>query len=184
MADLTAPVIFVKKGLVSASMEQSKEEIDEILLDNIVYSDDQTANSELDVTLTYEKVSGKVSVLYKAADAAGNVTEKTCWLRLYDGTEARIKVNGEYVERDSTTIVPNGEQEITVEFSGEPYKVEWKAGIRKPAQMKNGSTSLTEGYVKDKTKTMTVEFTEAGYYTFLLTTQGRDEIRFVVLVEK
>ena len=184
MADLTAPVIFVKQGFVSASMEQSKEEIDEILLNNIVYSDDQTANSELDIKVEYEKVSGKVSVLYKVADAAGNVTEKTCWLRLYDGTEARIKVNGEYVERDSTTIVPNGEQEITIEFSGEPYKVEWKAGIRKPAQMKNGSTSLTEGYVKDKTKTMTAEFTEAGYYTFLLTTQGRDEIRFVILVEK
>ena len=49
--------------------------------------------------------------------------------------------------------------------------------------MKNNANILTE-YTDEVEKEMTLELTEAGYYTILLTTQGRDMYRWVIYVEE
>ncbi len=183
LADYLAPSLIIDKGIVSISIDASDEEVTELLRDNIVVSDNRTTTNNLLFTFEYVRSVGKNSVIYKVTDEAGNTTSRVGWIRFYDGNEARITVNGEIVERDSTIIVENGTQEITVNFSGEPYKLVWEQGRKTAGNLKVGATYLTDGYSKDTNKTYQVSLDESGYYTFLLTTQGRDTIRFVLYVE-
>ncbi len=183
LADYLAPTLIIDKGIISASIELSDEEIKALLRDNMAASDNRTASDKLIYEFEYVRTVGKNSVIYKVTDEAGNTTLREGWIRFYDGNEARIKVNGEIVERDSTIIVEKGNQDITVEFTGEPYKLEWEQGKKTAGNLKTGAVSLTNGYSQETNKTYQVSLNDSGYYTFLLTTQGRDVIRFVFYVE-
>ncbi len=183
LADYRAPSLIIDKGIISASIDLSDEEIEALLRANMAASDNRTASDKLIYEFEYTKTVGKNSVIYKVTDEAGNTTSREGWIRFYDGKEARIKVNGEIVERESTVIVQKGNQNITVEFSGEPYKLEWEQGKKTAANLKTGANSLTGGYSKETNKTYQVSLNDSGYYTFLLTTQGRDTIRFVLYAE-
>lgn len=183
LADYMPPTLIIDKGIISASIEMSDEEIEALLRANMAASDNRTASDKLIYDFEYVRTVGKNSVIYKVTDEAGNTTSREGWIRFYDGNEARIKVNGEIVERDSTIIVEKGNQDITVEFTGEPYKLEWEQGKKTAGNLKTGATSLTNGYSQETNKTYQVSLNDSGYYTFLLTTQGRDIIRFVLYVE-
>ncbi len=183
LADYMPPTLIIDKGIISASIDLSDEEIDALLRENVAASDNRTASNKLIYDFEYVRTVGKNSVIYKVTDEAGNTTSREGWIRFYDGNEARIKVNGEIVERESTIIVEKGNQDITVEFTGEPYKLEWEQGRKTAGNLKTGATSLTNGYSQETNKTYQVSLNESGYYTFLLTTQGRDIIRFVLYVE-
>lgn len=183
LADYMAPTLIIDKGIISASINTSDEEIEALLRANMAASDNRTASNKLIYEFEYVRTVGKNSVIYKVTDEAGNTTLREGWIRFYDGNEARIKVNGEIVERDSTIIVEKGNQDITVEFTGEPYKLEWEQGKKTAGNLKTGAASLTNGYSQETNKTYQVSLNDSGYYTFLLTTQGRDTIRFVLYVE-
>ncbi len=183
LADYLAPTLIIDKGIISASINLSDEEIEALLRENMAASDNRTASNKLIYDFEYVRTIGKNSVIYKVTDEAGNTTLREGWIRFYDGNEARIKVNGEIVERDSTIIVEKGNQDITVEFTGEPYKLEWEQGKKTAGNLKTGAASLTNGYSQETNKTYQVSLNDSGYYTFLLTTQGRDTIRFVLYVE-
>ncbi len=183
LADYMTPTLIIDKGIISASINTSDEEVEALLRANMAASDNRTASDKLIYEFEYVRTVGKNSVIYKVTDEAGNTTSREGWIRFYDGNEARIKVNGEIVERDSTIIVSKGNQDITVDFSGEPYKLEWEQGKKTAGNLKTGATSLTNGYSQETNKTYQVSLNDSGYYTFLLTTQGRDVIRFVLYVE-
>ncbi|MBQ8626972.1 MAG: hypothetical protein IJ419_12485 [Agathobacter sp.] len=183
--DRVAPTILLNKNQVSASLEATAEELDELLRNNYVASDNETVASNL--VFRYEipnvQVAGRYVVTYYVEDEAGNVASATGWIRFYDGEEISVQVNGQKVERDETMIVSAGTQVITVTHNGEPYKVEWRKGLKSLGQMKNNANVLT-GYTEEIEKEMTLELTDAGYYTILITTQGRDTYRLVIYVEE
>lgn len=183
--DRTAPKILLNKNLISASLDASDAELEAIIRDNYIASDDVTAAGDLEFRYEIPSVStaGTYAVTYYVEDEAGNVASATGWIRLYNGQEMRIEVNGERVERDETIIVSAGTQTITVVHNGEPYKVEWRKGLKSLGQMKNNANTLSD-YTEATEKEMTLELTEAGYYTILLTTQGRDTYRIVIYVEE
>ena len=175
----------LNKNLVSASLEATAEELEELLRNNYVASDNETVASNL--AFRYEipnvQVAGTYVVTYYVEDEAGNVASTTGWIRFFKGEEVSVQVNGIRVERDETIVVSAGTQDITVVHNGEPYKVEWRKGLKSLGQMKNNANILT-GYTEETEKHMTLELTEAGYYTILLTTQGRDTYRLVIYVEE
>lgn len=183
IADYIAPTLIIDKGIISVSTDLSDEEINALLRANTAASDNRTPSDKLVYEFEYVRTVGKNSVTYKVTDEAGNTTSRVGWIRFYDGTEAIIRVNGEIAERDSTTVVEKGTQSINVDFSGEPYKLEWEPGRKTAGNLKTGASSLTNGYSQEKNKTYQVDLNESGYYTFLVTTQGRDIIRFVLYVE-
>ncbi len=183
--DRNAPDVIVKKNLVSASVESTKEEIDAIIRENIMVSDDVTPSDKLTVIYDYNigNTGGKYLVTCRVSDENNNETQRMFWIRIYDGKEMKIKVNGETVEKDATVVVSTGKQEISFSFTGEPYKVVYKPGIKSIGQMKTGSTPVTQGYTDVKENTVTLDFSESGYYSFLVTTQSNESYRFVLYAE-
>lgn len=183
--DRTPPTVIVKKNLVSTSIESSEAEIKSLLAENIMVTDDVTPADKLAVSYEYNigQTGGKYLVTCRVSDENGNETAKTFWLRVYDGKEMKITVNGNTVERDETVVVSTGEQKIALSFTGEPYKVVYKPGIKSIGQMKTGSTPVTQGYTDAKENTFTLDFSESGYYSFLVTTQSNETYRFVLYAE-
>lgn len=75
----------------------------------------------------------------------------------------------------------NEAQNIVVESMAEPYSVKYKNGIKTVGQMKIGATELAKN--KDNAEPITFVPKKAGYYTFNVQTQGRDNYRFVIYVQ-
>ncbi len=183
--DRKAPDVIVKKNLVSASAQATNEELEAIISENIMVSDDVTPSDKLTVVYDYNigSTGGKYLVTCRVSDENGNETQRMFWIRIYDGKEMTIRVNGEIVEREETVVVSTGKQEINLSFTGEPYKLVYKPGIKSIGQMKTGSTPVTQGYTDAKENTVTLDFNESGYYSFLVTTQSNETYRFVLYVE-
>ena len=181
--DRERPSVMLRKGMISACVDEGTEGIERLLRANIIASDDTTAAADLKFSfeLPSALTSGKHAVKYIVEDEAGNKAEISGWVRLYSGDEISIKVNGAKTERDETVIADAGTQTIDITFTGEPYKVVWRNGIKAVGQMKNNTNSLT-GYTDKKENSFELDLSESGYYTFLVTTQGRDVYRFVIYV--
>lgn len=185
MRDRTAPVLLLVKKQLSASSRKSDEELRAMLLANAIYSDDTTPQDRLTVEIEFDRSSAeaRIPATYTITDEAGNKAEEVCWLRLHDGSEPQVTVNGNPIEWEETMAVQSGKQVIHIQSMGEPYKVYQKAGIKTEAQMKTGSVLLS-AYTAEKEQELTLETAEPGYYTFCIITQGRKTCRFVLYVEE
>ncbi len=196
MGDRTAPVILMGRTQISAPVTSTQEELEELLLRNLSCSDETTVASKLIVTLDYQRPdsAGIFQVTCSATDEAGNTATKLCQVRLYDGQEPQVYVQHSTVAEgtpqaellvawEETRIVAAGQVELTVVLNGEAYKLVYMSGIRTAAQLKTGAEEVTP-ITDSKQSTYTLNLEEAGYYTFLLTTQGRQSFRFVLYVEE
>ena len=92
-----------------------------------------------------------------------------------------VKVNDVSTYRDMVVISAKEPQNIVVSSGGEPYSVYVKNGIKTVGQMKIGSTKLAYNKTDDTAVVFTPD--KAGYYTFLVKTQGQDSYRFVIYVK-
>ena len=183
MKDRTAPSIMIEKSIISVSLDAMEEEIAETLRQNVIATDETTSSQALIFSFDIPEVTaaGKYAVTYYVEDEAGNKSSATGLIRFYSGDELEIKVNGESIERDQYVIVDSGEVTITLSHNGESYKFDMREGNKSLGQMKNNVISLTDGYINVTEKEITLELAP-GYYTFLVTTQGRDMYRFVIYV--
>mgnify|MGYP000485393352 CR=1 FL=1 len=153
MGDRTAPRAVVNKSLLSASVQTGDEELEEMFKANLLCSDDTTPQSRLIVEFSYSREGNreKLPVSYTVRDEAGNETSGIFWLRLYDGTELQVAVDGKLVTWDETVLLDSRNPVITVTSNGERYKVDMKAGIKTAAQLKTGAVSVS-GYTGQKGK--------------------------------
>ena len=181
--DKIAPMIRLKKNTIDISFALTDDEIKAALKDNAVVSDNITAADKIAVDVVYTKpqAASTIGVKYIAADESGNISEKYGYIHFFRDTELRIRVNGDGIFREMVKICDNAAQSIVVNSGGEPYSVYMKNGIKTAGQMKIGSTALA----KDKSDSDPIEFVpkKAGYYTFLVRTQGQDAYRFVLYVK-
>lgn len=183
--DITAPVVIIHKELISVGRNDTEEKVNTILMENILYSDDTTAMDDLTVIVDYDsRVTGRTVVTYTVIDEEGNATVRQCWLRIRNGLEPEITVNGTVVDDGTFLYIPkNNNLEITVNFSaelGEPYKLVYEKGdLRSWAKLKDGIW-LTAGYDDDASQTFTIADMEDGWYTFALTTQGMEVYYFQI----
>ena len=181
--DKIAPMIRLKKNTIDISFALTDDEIKAALKDNAVVSDNITAADKIAVDAVYTKpqAASTIGVKYIAADESGNISEKYGYIHFFRDTELRIRVNGDGIFREMVKICDNAAQSIVVNSGGEPYSVYMKNGIKTAGQMKIGSTALA----KDKSDSNPIEFVpkKAGYYTFLVRTQGQDAYRFVLYVK-
>lgn len=177
--DITAPTLVIKKDTVYVSLKELSG-LEETLLANAEAVDDRAGQVTITVDYEIPTAAGTCEVIYRAADAAGNTTEVTGKLRVYEADMPLIYINGEIVERDAIYVAqPGDELVLTVDMNGEPYRVVWKKGIKTVAQMKTGVTEieLTEDSV-------TLPFSgQSGYYTICITTQNHDQYRVVIYVK-
>lgn len=180
--DKEAPVITVLRDCLFVKVGTDKATVLEALTSNIKVTD---ADTDVTVTIDFTEqlmVEGTTAVTYKATDSSGNVATKTGWLRLTSAEEPNVTVDGEVVNRDDIYL-GSLEDALTlkVDTYGEPYSVVFKKGVYTTAQMKIGSTVL----LRDAKTVTDIElpFTDAGYYTVCIRTQGHDEYLFIIYVE-
>lgn len=183
LRDGNAPNVILRKSLIAADLNSSDEEMNALLKSNLLASDDTTSASELVYTFEYTRptAGGKVSVTYHVTDSSGNTTTCTGQIRFFTDKELMVKVNGQVVERDETAVVKMNDIDLHVDSVGEPYKIMWKSGIKTVAQVKINAQTLTS--YTDEAKSYAPEFTEAGYYTIVITTQAQDTYRIILYVE-
>ncbi len=180
--DISAPVLNLTKTVVSASIESTEEELRALLISNAQVRDNLDNNPIVEVSFTKPSVASTVVVNYTATDASDNVSEKTAYLKLYDGEEPDIRLNGEAIYDDYTFTIDRGEKlELTVDLGGEPYSVMYEEGLKTEAQVKIGSTDIV--YNVDHENPITLDITDdSGFYTFVVTAQNRTTFRFIVYV--
>lgn len=185
MRDRKAPVLLVAKRQISASAEKTDEELRTLLLANVTCIDETTPADRLTVTVEFDRntTESRIPVTYTVRDEAGNEAADTCWLRLNDGSEPAVTVNGKSIEWDETMAVQSGTETIRITSSGEPYKVSWKTGIKTEAQLKTGANTLGRNTGATEQE-LEIALDKPGYYTFCITTQGRKTYRFVLYVEE
>lgn len=183
MSDSHAPTVILRKSLISVELGSTDEEIRELLKSNLLAADDITPADQMVYTFTYSKPAGgaKVNVTYEVTDASGNTASCTGQIRFYNDQELVVKVNGNAIEREETVIVKKGTIDVNIHSAGEPYKAQWKTGIKTVAQMKTNSQSITS--YTDEAKSYSVVLNESGYYTIVITTQSQDNYRIILYVE-
>lgn len=180
LPDRTAPVMTLRKNVVSVKLSAEEAELRRILEENLIVTD-----LDANITVTVEftdaiTLPGTTAVTYTAADSAGNQSTVTGWLRLTAANEPDVQINGQAVDRDAIYLAEGERLELTVDVYGEPYSVVWKKGVKTVAQMKIGTTDLLRN--ETAVKLVALPFTESGYYTVCIRTQGRDEFVFTVYV--
>lgn len=183
IADKKAPTIRLNNNTVNISLDIKNDEIEKILKDNIVVSDNVTDKDKINISISYEKPTNanKVKVTYYATDEAGNVGKKIGYIYFYSGNLLEISVNGDMIFNDEVIETTLGEQSFIVKSGGEAYTVSYKEGIKTTGQMKIGATKLAKG----KKDEIPVVFTpsKSGYYTICINTQSRETYRFVLYVK-
>lgn len=181
LPDRTAPALSLRKNVVTAKVGTTEDELLLLLEENLIATD-----LDPNITVTVEftddiTLQGTSAVTYTAVDSAGNQSTVTGWLRLTAANEPDVKINGQVVDRDSIYLSGGEALELTVDVYGEPYSVVWKRGVKTVGQMKIGTTDLLRN--ETAVKPVELPFTEAGYYTVCVKTQGRDEFLFTVYVD-
>lgn len=183
LPDKTPPTIKLKAETIDISLSLSDDEIKSKLTENAIVSDDTSKNDKISLSFAYEKpkAAATVNVTYKAEDEAKNTAHRTGKIHFYQNNELLVKVNDVSTYRDMVVISAKEPQNIVVSSGGEPYSVYVKNGIKTVGQMKIGSTKLAYNKADDTAVVFTPD--KAGYYTFLVKTQGQDSYRFVIYVK-
>ncbi len=179
--DTDAPIVVLQRNVITVTIGSNRAEVEKLLLAN-VYATDRDEDLTYSVDFAEDiSVSGNHAVTYTVTDSSGNSATAECRLRVVSGTEPRVSVNGTQVDREGTYYAENGEElTFTIDVDGQPYCVYYESGIKTVAQMKIGSTDVTDGYVKDAT--VALGALEDGYYTFIIQTQSRDYFRIIIYV--
>ena len=180
-ADTEAPIIAVQKNVVTVTVGSDRSEVEKLLLANIS-ADDRDADLSCSVKFTDDiSVSGSFTAIYTVTDSSGNSANAECRLKVVSGTEPKVSINGTQIDREGTYYAESGaELTLTVDVGGQPYCVYTESGIKTVAQMKIGSTDVTDGYVKHTT--IELGALESGYYTLIIQTQSRDYFRIIIYV--
>ena len=180
-ADTEAPIVTVQKNVISVTAGSDRAVVEELLLANVSATD---RDAELTYSVEFAEdisVSGLFTATYTVTDSSGNAAVAECRLRVVSGAEPKVSINTTPVDREGTYYAESGEElTLTVDVGGQPYCVYTENGIKTVAQMKIGSTDVTDGYVKDATVELG-EF-ESGYYTLIVQTQSRDYFRIIIYV--
>ncbi|MBR5124462.1 MAG: HYR domain-containing protein, partial [Clostridia bacterium] len=180
--DTTPPEIVVSKKIYSVRIGTTREEIEAALLANFTAFDDLGGEVTLSVRFT-ENIDaiGVTEVEYIATDSEGNSATVKEKLRITSIYEPVVRYGEIKLDRGDGVIVSAEEELImNVDCNGMPYMVRIKAGNRTEAQMKDGSTVVT-----DYTTDGTVSFgkLEKGIYTICIVTQERDYFKIIISVE-
>ena len=179
--DTEAPIVTVQKSVITVRAGSDRTEIEKLLLAN-VFATDKDESLTYSVEFTDDvSTAGSFTATYTVKDSAGNEARAECRLRIVSGAEPDVSINGTQIDREATYYAESGEKlTLTVFVEGQPYCVYYESGIKTVAQMKIGSTDLTDGYVKDAT--VEIGALESGYYTLIVQTQSRDYFRIIIYV--
>lgn len=179
-ADTEAPIVVVSKSVITVKVGSDRSEIEAFLLENVSATDRDT---ELTYSVEFGDIStsGSIMATYTVKDSSGNEATAECRLRVVSGSEPETAINGTNIDREGTYYAESGEElTLSVDVEGQPYCVYIDSGIKTVAQMKIGSTDITDGYVKDAS--VSLGALESGYYTLIVQTQSRDYFRIIIYV--
>jgi len=180
--DTTPPEIIVNKKIYSIRVGATREEIEAELLRNFVAFDDMGGEVTLSVKFT-ENIDtvGISEVEYTATDKDGNSATVKEKLRISSIYEPVVKYGDARVDRSEGIIISAGEDLVlSIDCNGASYMVKIKAGNRTEAQMKDGSTLVTD-YTTENT--VSIGSLEKGLYTICIITTERDYFKIIVSVE-
>ena len=180
--DTTPPEIVISKKIYSVRIGTAREEIEAALIGNFIAFDDMGGEITLSVRFT-ENIDaiGVTEVEYIATDSEGNSTTQKGKLRITSIYEPIVIYGDIKLDRGDGAIVSADEELImNIDCNGMPFMVRIKAGNRTEAQMKDGSTVVT-----DYTTENIVSFgkLEKGIYTVCIITQERDYFTIIISVE-
>lgn len=180
--DTQPPDIIVDKKTYSVRVGTERADIEANLLKNVSAFDDSGEAVTLAVKFTENTdVIGVTEVEYLATDSAGNTASVKEKLRITSIYEPIVYCGEEKLSRgDGIIVKANEELVFKIDCNGVAYRVLYKAGIRTEAQLKDGSTVVTD-YAKADTVSLGV--LEKGIYTVCIQTQERDYFTIRISVE-
>ena len=133
-----------------------------------------------DISAVDLSLPGVYEVIYNVEDLAGNVGENSRYVKVIDKDLPMLVVDGETTEENGTTVVEGGAHKLTVsglKDAAEPYTILVVKGLYSRGQMKVFHEGLDIG------EDGSVQLTQKGFYTVLLTTQSRQTYRTLLYVE-
>ena len=180
--DTTPPEIVVAKKIYSVRIGSTREEIEAALLSNFDAFDDMGGEVTRSVKFTQNiDVIGVTEVEYTAIDSEGNRVTQKEKLRITSIYEPVVRYGEVKLDRGDGVIVSADEELImNIDCNGMPFMVRIKAGNRTEAQMKDGSTVVTD-YITGGT--VSFGMLEKGIYTICIVTQERDYFKIIISVE-
>ena len=176
-------MISIDKYVYSIVVNADRDEVEAALLQNFFAYDDDP-NLTLSVEFPEDlSTTGVVAVKYIAIDSAGNRAEASGRLKIASGAEPWVYVCGEQIDRDASVILKSGENcTVAVNADGRPYRILIKEGVKTVAQMKTGSTEITD-YTETTEEIPLMTLKSQTYYTLCIVTQDRDYFRIIIYVE-
>ena len=180
--DTTPPEIVVLKKTYSVRIGSTREEIEAALLSNFNAFDDMGGEVTRSVKFTESiDVIGVTEVEYTATDSEGNSITQKEKLRITSIHEPTVRYGEIKLDRGDGAIVSSTEELImSIDCNGMPFMVRIKAGNRTEAQVKDGSTVVTD-YTTDST--VSFGMLEKGIYTICIVTLERDYFKIIISVE-
>ena len=180
--DITPPEIVVVKKIYSVRIGSTREEIEAALLSNFDAFDDMGGEVTRSVKFTQNiDVIGITEVEYTATDSEGNSVTQREKLRITSIYEPIVRYGNVKLDRGDGVIVSADEELImNIDCNGIPFMVRIKAGNRTEAQMKDGSTVVTD-YITNGM--VSFGMLEKGIYTICIVTQERDYFKIIISVE-
>lgn len=181
--DDTAPYIRFNKSVIAVSQGITKDEFEELLLDDstFVLSDnvDKAPKITFENMLTDSELSnqGIYEVTYVLSDSAGNIRKVDRYVKVISSANIKVKANGELLTACDTTALYTDNVTVTLEKSkrtGESFKVYYKEGIRKAGSMKNAKVS-GDGKLTDLNN---------GFYTLYIVTQNKESYLTYLYISK
>lgn len=179
--DTTGPEIVINKRVLTVREGTDRETIQRELMGNFNAFDDESENIELSVRFT-EKIDeiGISIVEYVATDEAGNVTVCDGKLRIVSFYEPFVVYGEQKLSRDEGIVVSKDEELVlSVDCQGLYYKAILKSGDNTAAQMKYGSSIISD-YTLDGE--LDIGKLDAGTYTLFIINQNRDYFKIIIVV--
>jgi hypothetical protein len=189
--DRTIPTISFDTSTVVIRQGAEMEELEAKLVAGVnLWDNVEIADGTLAWTLSDDEevalgdlldTPGVYAFVYTVEDTAGNEGEAIRYVRVIDGSQLDVAIDGEVAEMDGTMNVQVGAHLLTVgnlQEDGEPYTVKLVRGLWSAGQMKRTSGEIEIG----EDGSFTIE--DAGFYTLYITTQSRHTFRTLIYAEE
>nr|MCR4804391.1 DUF5011 domain-containing protein [Clostridia bacterium] len=184
--DLTPPIMSFSPSTVTLTEGASAAELTEKLEAGIALWDNGTGEADLRASLICDDSAvqlnrpGVYTVIYTAADNAGNVATAARSVKIISASLPAVTVDGDPTELNGTLSISVGRHQLSVgnlQIPGEPCRVILVKGRWSEGQLK----LVDEGLAVDESGWFDLD--AEGFYTLYILTQSRQSYRTLLYAE-
>jgi hypothetical protein len=181
--DKTLPLMAFDKSTIGVLQDSPSADLRAALEKGVTIWDNvgvKDGSLVYDMSVVDLSLPGVYEVLYNVEDVAGNIGVGHRFVKVIDKDLPMLVVDGETTEENGTFAIESGAHILTVsglKDATEPYTILVVKGLYSKGQMKVFHEGIDIG------EDGSIELTQKGFYTVLLTTQSRQTYRTLLYVE-